>query len=49
MEIYMFTHFRRLTLLSLAVLSLGLSSCNTLEGAGHDIENAGEAVQDAAD
>jgi predicted small secreted protein len=33
----------------LGVVGLGLSACNTLEGAGRDIENTGEAVQDAAD
>ena len=32
--------------LALAVISLG--ACNTIEGAGHDLEHAGEAVQDAA-
>ena len=28
---------------------LSLASCNTLEGAGEDVEAGGEAVQDAAD
>ncbi len=32
----------------LAVLGLGVAACNTVQGAGEDIENAGEAVQDAA-
>ena len=32
----------------LAVLGLGLGACNTVQGAGEDLENAGEAVQDAA-
>lgn len=43
---------RNSKILTLAVLALGaasLSACNTIEGAGQDIENAGEAVQDAAD
>ncbi|MEH6712809.1 MAG: entericidin A/B family lipoprotein [Paraglaciecola polaris] len=31
-----------------AILVLGLTSCATIDGAGHDIESAGEAVQDAA-
>ena len=31
-----------------AVLLLGLAGCATVEGAGKDIESAGEAVQDAA-
>lgn len=39
---YVFT----LVILALSVLSLG--ACNTIGGAGQDIENAGEAVQDAA-
>ena len=26
-----------------------LAACNTVEGAGKDVESAGEAVQDAAD
>jgi len=26
-----------------------LSACNTVEGAGKDVENAGEAIQDSAD
>ncbi len=38
-----------LTVLALSFLSLGLSACNTLDGAGQDIESAGEAVQDAAE
>ncbi|PJB69060.1 MAG: entericidin EcnA/B family protein [Alphaproteobacteria bacterium CG_4_9_14_3_um_filter_47_13] len=36
-----------LTLLILG--SVSLSACNTFEGAGRDIENVGETVQDAAD
>lgn len=37
------------TLLSLSTLAIALSACETMEGAGRDIENAGEAVQDAAE
>ncbi|MBI1301922.1 MAG: entericidin A/B family lipoprotein [Alphaproteobacteria bacterium] len=37
-----------LTVVSAAILSLGLSACETIEGAGRDIENAGETVQDAS-
>ncbi len=40
------------TTMMLTMLTLGgisLTGCNTVEGAGRDIENAGEAVQDAAD
>ena len=36
-----------LVLTAVAVLSLG--ACETMEGAGRDIENAGEAVQDDAE
>lgn len=36
-----------LCLLTLCLFALG--ACNTIDGAGQDIENAGEAVQDAAD
>lgn len=35
--------------LVLAGLGLSLAACNTVEGAGKDIEKAGEAIQDAAD
>lgn len=35
---------------ALAGLSvLALSGCNTVEGAGEDVESAGEAIQDGAD
>lgn len=37
-----------LLLVSLFTLSL-LGGCNTIRGAGQDIERGGEAVQDAAD
>ena len=29
--------------------ALVLSACNTVEGAGKDVQSAGEAVEDAAD
>lgn len=29
--------------------ALALGACNTVEGAGEDIENTGEAIQDSAD
>lgn len=45
----MITNLRFLTLASLAVISLGLSACETMEGAGRDIQHAGEAVEGAAD
>lgn len=31
-----------------AVALLGVAACNTVEGAGEDVESAGEAVQDTA-
>lgn len=38
-----------LTVLAALLLSSSmLTACNTVEGAGRDVENAGEAVQDAA-
>jgi len=42
----------RKALLALAITSFSaaaLSACNTVEGAGQDIENTGEAIQDSAD
>ncbi len=38
-----------ITFLVLATISLALSACETMEGAGRDIEHAGESVQDAAE
>lgn len=41
----------RKLLLALAVAGLSLAAltaCNTVEGAGQDIENTGEAIQDGA-
>lgn len=40
---------RFLILLSLTLVSLGLAACETMGGAGRDIEDAGEAIQRAAD
>ena len=45
----MITNLRFLTLVSLAILSLGLSACETMEGAGRDIQNAGQSVEEAAE
>lgn len=39
----------RLGLFLLVLSSAFLAGCNTVEGAGKDIEAAGEEVQDAAD
>ncbi len=35
--------------LFITAISLSLPACNTMEGAGEDVEAAGEAIQDAAD
>lgn len=41
---------KKLFSLMLAVCAFGaVAACNTVEGAGQDVESAGEAVQDAAD
>jgi len=34
------------TIIALIVLATGLSACNTVEGAGRDIEGAGEWIQE---
>lgn len=36
------------SLMALATITLGLSACNTISGAGQDIQNGGEAIQKAA-
>tara|TARA_R110002124_G_scaffold287365_1_gene474079 strand:+ start:15081 stop:15275 length:195 start_codon:yes stop_codon:yes gene_type:complete len=46
--ITMFTQKRFLMLFSLTILGLSLCACETMQGAGRDIERAGEAVQKAA-
>ena len=38
-----------LLLLLVAALTLGLAGCNTIAGAGQDIESAGDAIEDAAE
>lgn len=40
---------RLIVLMLLALFSMGtLSACNTVAGAGKDVQKAGEAVEDAA-
>jgi predicted small secreted protein len=40
----------RTILIMLALwLSLLISGCNTMEGAGKDVQSAGESIEDAAD
>ena len=40
---------RKLITIFMLGSGLALAACNTVEGAGKDVESAGEAVQDAAD
>lgn len=35
--------------LVLGILATALAACNTIEGAGKDIERGGEEIQEAAD
>jgi predicted small secreted protein len=37
-----------MAVLSLLAFTMGLTACNTMQGAGKDIERGGEKVQDAA-
>ncbi|WP_299845914.1 entericidin A/B family lipoprotein [uncultured Roseovarius sp.] len=41
------TRFKTISLSLVAVL--GLTACETIEGAGRDIESAGEAISEAAE
>lgn len=43
------TMFKSLLLLCILSSTFGLSGCNTMSGAGQDIEAAGEAIEDAAE
>ncbi|HUE95080.1 MAG TPA: entericidin A/B family lipoprotein [Longimicrobiaceae bacterium] len=40
---------RFLTLFLMLAFAGGIIGCNTMEGAGEDIEAAGEGIEDAAD
>jgi predicted small secreted protein len=37
-----------MTVIFIALIGLSLTACETMGGAGRDIEHAGESVQDAA-
>jgi entericidin B len=39
---------RKFVAVALIVAGLGLSACNTVEGAGKDVKSAGNAVEGAA-
>lgn len=41
--------FKVIFCVTLVTFVLALAGCNTMEGAGEDIEHGGEAIQDAAD
>lgn len=38
-----------LQILSVAVMVFALAACNTIQGAGRDVQRTGEAIEDAAD
>ena len=40
---------RKLILLAACAATFALGACNTIEGAGEDVESVGETVSDAAD
>lgn len=44
-------HLLRWSLLAVVFGSMltVMTACNTMEGAGRDVENAGDAIEDAAD
>lgn len=43
------TLLKPLLLATLLLGSLGLAACNTMEGAGQDVEAAGESMSDTAE
>ncbi len=40
---------RTIAVLALAVLSLAVAACNTVQGAGKDVSSVGHAVTDTAE
>lgn len=40
---------RKVFLMAILAAGLAVSACNTVSGAGRDVESAGEAVTDAAE
>ncbi|MFC4725483.1 entericidin A/B family lipoprotein [Glycocaulis abyssi] len=38
-----------LQIMSVAIMIFVLAACNTIQGAGRDIQRGGEAIEDAAD
>lgn len=39
---------KTLSVLSILIISLGLSACNTMKGFGKDVERGGEKIQGSA-
>jgi len=48
-RITMLNKLKTLTQLSISLLFLCLAGCATIEGAGEDIESAGEVIQESAE
>lgn len=42
-------HFFLFSMLAIFVFSITAAGCNTMRGAGEDVESAGESIQDAAE
>jgi predicted small secreted protein len=40
---------RKVILLAMFAVSMGITACNTVEGAGKDVKSAGSAVEHTAD
>ncbi|MBV7257468.1 entericidin A/B family lipoprotein [Pacificimonas sp. WHA3] len=40
---------RKISIAAIAALGLALTACNTVKGAGEDVESVGEAVQKTVD
>jgi predicted small secreted protein len=40
---------RKIVILAALTVSLAVSACNTVSGAGQDVKSAGEAVSDTAE
>lgn len=39
---------QKLSILMLFLIGMGLAACNTVEGAGQDIQGGGQAIEDSA-
>lgn len=39
---------RLIAAMTLLLIGMGVAACNTIEGAGRDIHNTGDAIEDAA-